>query len=85
MADPKAEAAGRPEPGGSGGSAASAGTAGTAGEVAEQMGQDGAESDLLHPRAPADDRWFDDEAGPVVRLYSMTRAAPGRSRTACST
>ncbi|MEV7923720.1 DUF742 domain-containing protein [Kitasatospora sp. NPDC088264] len=77
MADPKAEAAGRPEPGGSAASAASAGTAGTAGEVAEQMGQDGAESDLLHPRAPADDRWFDDEAGPVVRLYSMTR---GRTR-----
>ncbi|MFD0399909.1 DUF742 domain-containing protein [Kitasatospora sp. NPDC127121] len=71
MADPKAEAAGPPESSGSGGSDVSAGA------VVEWAGQDGAESDLLHPRAPADDRWFDDEAGPVVRLYSMTR---GRTR-----
>ncbi|MFD7576772.1 DUF742 domain-containing protein [Kitasatospora sp. NPDC059817] len=71
MADPKAEAAGPPESSGSGGSDVSAGA------VVERAGQDGAESDLLHPRVPADDRWFDDEAGPVVRLYSMTR---GRTR-----
>lgn len=35
------------------------------------------EVDLFRPRTPVDDRWFDDEAGPVVRLYSMTR---GRTR-----
>ncbi|MFJ4674671.1 DUF742 domain-containing protein [Kitasatospora sp. NPDC088783] len=33
--------------------------------------------DLFAPRTPVDDRWFDDEAGPVVRLFSMTR---GRAR-----
>ncbi|WTA56512.1 DUF742 domain-containing protein [Kitasatospora purpeofusca] len=33
--------------------------------------------DLFRARTPVDDRWFDDEAGPVVRLYSMTR---GRAR-----
>ncbi|MFC8721151.1 DUF742 domain-containing protein [Kitasatospora sp. NPDC057198] len=34
--------------------------------------------DLFAPRTPVDDRWFDDEAGPVVRLFSMTggRARP---------
>ncbi|MEV7184849.1 DUF742 domain-containing protein [Kitasatospora sp. NPDC093102] len=32
---------------------------------------------MFRPRTPVDDRWFDDEAGPVVRLYSMTR---GRTR-----
>ncbi|MGE7433509.1 DUF742 domain-containing protein [Kitasatospora sp. NPDC001175] len=30
-------------------------------------------------RPPEEDRWFDDEAGPVVRLFSMTR---GRARPA---
>ncbi|GHF33505.1 hypothetical protein GCM10018790_08950 [Kitasatospora xanthocidica] len=39
--------------------------------------RDGPEVDLFQARTPADDRWFDDEAGPVVRLYSMTR---GRTR-----
>lgn len=29
------------------------------------------------PRTPVPDGWFDDEAGPVVRLFSMTR---GRAR-----
>ncbi|MFD9130354.1 DUF742 domain-containing protein [Kitasatospora sp. NPDC059571] len=38
---------------------------------------DGPEVDLFAPRQAADDRWFDDEAGPVVRLFSMTR---GRAR-----
>ncbi|GAA2134880.1 DUF742 domain-containing protein [Kitasatospora kazusensis] len=33
--------------------------------------------DLFAPRTPVDDRWFDDDAGPVVRLFSMTR---GRAR-----
>ncbi len=42
-------------------------------------GEDGEdpELDLFRPRTPVDDRWFDDDAGPVVRLYSMTR---GRAR-----
>jgi len=35
--------------------------------------------DLFAPRTPVDDRWFDDDAGPVVRLFSMTR---GRARPA---
>ncbi|MGK4584244.1 DUF742 domain-containing protein [Kitasatospora sp. HPMI-4] len=30
-------------------------------------------------RPPEEDRWFDDDAGPVVRLFSMTR---GRARPA---
>ncbi|WP_280714906.1 DUF742 domain-containing protein [Kitasatospora sp. MAP5-34] len=34
-------------------------------------------TDLFAPRTPVDDRWFDDDAGPVVRLFSMTR---GRAR-----
>nr|BFD94530.1 hypothetical protein KitaXyl93_58900 [Kitasatospora sp. Xyl93] len=42
-----------------------------------QPDPDGADVDLFQPRTPVDDRWFDDEAGPVVRLYSMTR---GRTR-----
>ncbi|MEV7771187.1 DUF742 domain-containing protein [Kitasatospora sp. NPDC086791] len=41
------------------------------------MEPDEPEIDLFRPRTPVDDRWFDDEAGPVVRLYSMTR---GRTR-----
>ncbi|MFJ3217140.1 DUF742 domain-containing protein [Kitasatospora sp. NPDC086801] len=77
MADPKAEAAGRPEPDGSDGPDGPDASAGAAWAVAEQLGQDGDEADLFHPPAPVDDRWFDDEAGPVVRLYSMTR---GRTR-----
>ncbi|MFG3051742.1 DUF742 domain-containing protein [Kitasatospora sp. NPDC048239] len=39
--------------------------------------QDESDLDLFRPRTPVDDRWFDDDAGPVVRLYSMTR---GRTR-----
>ncbi|MFJ1702790.1 DUF742 domain-containing protein [Kitasatospora sp. NPDC088346] len=35
--------------------------------------------DLFAPRTPVDDRWFDDDAGPVVRLFSMTG---GRARPA---
>lgn len=35
------------------------------------------EVDLFRPRTPVEPHWFDDEAGPVVRLYSMTR---GRTR-----
>ncbi|MFE4970640.1 DUF742 domain-containing protein [Kitasatospora sp. NPDC056651] len=42
-----------------------------------QADPDGPDVDLFRPRTPVDDRWFDDEAGPVVRLYSMTR---GRTR-----
>ncbi|MFC6594900.1 DUF742 domain-containing protein [Kitasatospora paranensis] len=38
---------------------------------------DGPDVDLFAPRHPGEDRWFDDEAGPVVRLFSMTR---GRAR-----
>ncbi|MFG2917492.1 DUF742 domain-containing protein [Kitasatospora sp. NPDC048298] len=38
---------------------------------------DGPDVALFRPRTAVDDRWFDDEAGPVVRLYSMTR---GRTR-----
>ncbi|WP_369182579.1 DUF742 domain-containing protein [Streptomyces sp. Y1] len=38
---------------------------------------EGPEVDLFRPRAQAEERWFDDEAGPVVRLYSMTG---GRTR-----
>ncbi|WP_420791128.1 DUF742 domain-containing protein [Streptomyces sp. NRRL S-350] len=45
--------------------------------IAEQQAPDGPDVDLFLPRAPVEDRWFDDEAGPVVRLYSMTR---GRTR-----
>ncbi|MER7703218.1 DUF742 domain-containing protein [Kitasatospora sp. NPDC097605] len=43
------------------------------------QGPDGNEPglDLFQARTPVDDRWFDDDAGPVVRLYSMTR---GRTR-----
>jgi hypothetical protein len=43
----------------------------------EQATPGGPDVDLFRPRTQADDRWFDDEAGPVVRLYSMTR---GRTR-----
>ncbi|MGW6919582.1 DUF742 domain-containing protein [Kitasatospora sp. NPDC054939] len=32
---------------------------------------------MFQPRAAVDHHWFDDDAGPVVRLYSMTR---GRAR-----
>lgn len=51
--------------------------AGLEGAAPEQDTPDGPEVDLFRPRTPVDDRWFDDEAGPVVRLYSMTR---GRTR-----
>ncbi|MFE6050270.1 DUF742 domain-containing protein [Kitasatospora sp. NPDC056446] len=50
---------------------------GTAAADAEPPDPEGPEVDLFVPRTPVDDRWFDDEAGPVVRLYSMTR---GRTR-----
>ncbi|MEV6206461.1 DUF742 domain-containing protein [Kitasatospora sp. NPDC051914] len=36
------------------------------------------EIDLFAPRNPAEDRWFDDDAGPVVRLFSMTRGRAAR-------
>ncbi|MGW2371159.1 DUF742 domain-containing protein [Kitasatospora sp. NPDC001683] len=89
MADPKADGPGGPAT--PEGSAApegpvalddpqvSAGPAGTDGaeQVPGQEATDGPELDLFRARTPADDRWFDDEAGPVVRLYSMTR---GRTR-----
>ncbi|MFE3878894.1 DUF742 domain-containing protein [Kitasatospora sp. NPDC059146] len=80
MADPMADGSVTPE---------GAEPAGTAPEGTEPDGpapdgvgpeQDtpgGPEVDLFRPRTPVDDRWFDDEAGPVVRLYSMTR---GRTR-----
>ncbi|MFJ4095839.1 DUF742 domain-containing protein [Kitasatospora sp. NPDC089913] len=92
MADeePKAVAA-DPEPAGPVGAGTAgadpAGTepAGGAGGEASGRGQggdgdgdgDGSDLDLFRPRTPVDNRWFDDEAGPVVRLYSMTR---GRAR-----
>ncbi|MEV4558669.1 DUF742 domain-containing protein [Kitasatospora sp. NPDC049285] len=34
--------------------------------------------DLFTPRTPVDDRWFDDDAGPVVRLFAMTRGRAAR-------
>ncbi len=34
-------------------------------------------ADAFAPRPDADERWFDDEAGPMVRLFSMTK---GRAR-----
>ncbi|MCC0099338.1 MULTISPECIES: DUF742 domain-containing protein [Streptomyces] len=34
---------------------------------------DPAENDPGRPHAPAHPHWFDDEAGPVVRPYAMTR------------
>ncbi len=37
------------------------------------------EASLFEPRPAAEPRWFDDEAGPMVRLFSMTR---GRARPA---
>ncbi|WP_347269150.1 DUF742 domain-containing protein [Streptomyces sp. CB01881] len=43
----------------------------------DDPGGDEPDVDLFQPRTPVDDRWFDDDAGPVVRLYSMTR---GRTR-----
>ncbi len=87
MADeePRAVAAG-PEPAGASGAepTGGSGAAGaTGGEAADRgpddRGPDGADPglDLFRARTPVDDRWFDDEAGPVVRLYSMTR---GRAR-----
>ena len=74
MADPKADGPGGPAA--PEGSTTPAGPAG-AEQVPGPESPDGPEVDLFRPRTPADDRWFDDEAGPVVRLYSMTR---GRTR-----
>ncbi|QKW22720.1 DUF742 domain-containing protein [Kitasatospora sp. NA04385] len=51
--------------------------AGPGGAPAGEGAADGTPVDLFAPRTPVDDRWFDDEAGPVVRLFSMTR---GRAR-----
>lgn len=63
-------------PSGSGGSDAVDRPDGHGGQDGE-VDPDGPDVDLFRPRTPVDDRWFDDEAGPVVRLYSMTR---GRTR-----
>ncbi|MGW4805540.1 DUF742 domain-containing protein [Kitasatospora sp. NPDC004272] len=51
--------------------------AGAGGAPADDEGAGAEPVDLFAPRTPVDDRWFDDEAGPVVRLFSMTR---GRAR-----
>ncbi|MFF2616897.1 DUF742 domain-containing protein [Kitasatospora sp. NPDC058046] len=75
-------------PSGSGGSSGAGGPSGSGGSNAVdrpdghdgqdgEVDPDGPDVDLFRPRTPVDDRWFDDEAGPVVRLYSMTR---GRTR-----
>ncbi|MEV7027085.1 DUF742 domain-containing protein [Kitasatospora sp. NPDC093558] len=56
---------------------AGAGTTGMGAEGEDDTAADEPELDLFRPRTPVDDRWFDDDAGPVVRLYSMTR---GRTR-----
>ncbi|MER7772709.1 DUF742 domain-containing protein [Kitasatospora sp. NPDC096140] len=91
MADPKADVPDGPDvpvgadgPSGadaSPGAEASPGADASSGTDApadvEQVDPDGPDVDLFRPRTPVDDRWFDDEAGPVVRLYSMTR---GRTR-----
>ncbi|MFF4339171.1 DUF742 domain-containing protein [Kitasatospora sp. NPDC001540] len=47
------------------------------GATADGEPADEPSADLFAPRTPVDDRWFDDDAGPVVRLFSMTR---GRAR-----
>ncbi|MFD7733161.1 DUF742 domain-containing protein [Kitasatospora phosalacinea] len=47
------------------------------GSTADDEQADRTPVDLFAPRTPVDDRWFDDDAGPVVRLFSMTR---GRAR-----
>lgn len=39
---------------------------------------DGPGIDLFAPRSPVDERWFDDDAGPVVRLFSVTRGRAAR-------
>ncbi|PBC76683.1 uncharacterized protein DUF742 [Streptomyces sp. TLI_235] len=38
----------------------------------------GPEVDLFAPRTAAEERWFDDDAGPVVRLFSVTRGRAAR-------
>ncbi|MGW4381201.1 DUF742 domain-containing protein [Kitasatospora sp. NPDC004531] len=50
---------------------------GLSGEFADETSTDDPSVDLFAPRTPVDDRWFDDEAGPMVRLFAMTR---GRAR-----
>ncbi|MEU8510174.1 DUF742 domain-containing protein [Kitasatospora sp. NPDC048722] len=89
MADPNAEAeavAVRDEsvaatdgagPAVAGAGAADASSADAAAVAVDGTAADDPEVDLFRPRTPVDDRWFDDDAGPVVRLYSMTR---GRTR-----
>lgn len=42
-------------------------------------GEAAPESELPAARPDVEERWFDDEAGPVVRLFAMTR---GRARPA---
>ncbi len=84
-ADPEPPGPGAPGPGTAGSGTTGADAAGTTGGEAADRGPDGPDGpdgdgsglDLFRPRTPVDDRWFDDEAGPVVRLYSMTR---GRAR-----
>ncbi|MEV7117026.1 MULTISPECIES: DUF742 domain-containing protein [Kitasatospora] len=51
---------------------------GPSGEIADETSADEPSVDLFAPRTPVDDRWFDDDAGPMVRLFSMTggRARP---------
>ncbi|MFF0387597.1 DUF742 domain-containing protein [Kitasatospora sp. NPDC004615] len=51
--------------------------AGPGGESADEASADDTPIDLFVPRTPVDNRWFDDDAGPMVRLFSMTR---GRAR-----
>ncbi|MFJ5229692.1 DUF742 domain-containing protein [Kitasatospora sp. NPDC088391] len=51
--------------------------AGRPGADGDDPSADAPSVDLFVPRTPVDDRWFDDEAGPMVRLFSMTR---GRAR-----
>nr|WP_316524896.1 DUF742 domain-containing protein [Kitasatospora sp. K002] len=85
MADPNTDVPDGPET--SDGPQVPVGTAGPSGTGGSQgpeasakdgpAAPDGLDTDLFRPRTPVDDRWFDDEAGPVVRLYSMTR---GRTR-----
>ncbi len=81
-ADPEPAGPGAPGPGTAGSGTTGADAAGTTGGEPADRGPDGPDGDgsvldLFRPRTPVDDRWFDDEAGPVVRLYSMTR---GRAR-----
>nr|WP_329880537.1 DUF742 domain-containing protein [Streptomyces sp. BE20] len=68
---------GDPRPGGRADGGPVGGGPADDGAVDDGPGADPSDLDLFRPRTPVDDRWFDDDAGPVVRLYSMTR---GRTR-----